>query len=215
MAPSIERQLIAVDDVAGAAEERILRLRPGSMVLSGGNTPRELYRRLAHSDLAWSDMHVFFGDERCVPPDHAASNYRMAYETLLCRVPAIVHRMRGELCSAQQYEDELDAAFSGSVPHFDVVLLGLGADGHTASLFPGDAALSVTDRYVVRVERPDFSRLTLTARALSSATDVFFLVAGPTKQHALKRLLSGADIPPARISGERVTIITDLAASLD
>ena len=94
----MKRQLLVVPDVAVAAAERFLALRPRTIALAGGSTPRRLYERLASCDFPWPETDVFFGDERCVPPDHPASNFGMAFETLLAKVPARVHRMRGEDC---------------------------------------------------------------------------------------------------------------------
>ena len=156
---------------------------------------------------------MFFGDERCVPPDHPDSNYRMAYEALLSHVQARVHRMPGETCDAAAYEEELTRVFGPGLPEFDLVLLGLGEDGHTASLFPGDPALDITDRRVVRVERPDHPRLTLTLPVLSAAKVVMFLVSGESKREALGRLLAGADIPAARVRARQVIVIADEAAA--
>jgi len=202
-----------VDDIASAAAERFVSLRPRTVALAGGSTPRPLYERLATCSFSWLETHIFFGDERCVPPGHEASNYRMAREALLSKVPATVHRMPGETCDAGAYEEELSKVFGLGLPQLDLVLLGLGEDGHTASLFPGDPALDVTDRWVVRVERPDYARLTLTLPVLSAAKAVVFLVSGASKRAALQQLLSGADIPAARVRGRDQLIIADEAAA--
>jgi len=202
-----------VDDIASAAAERFVSLRPRTVALAGGSTPRPLYERLATCSFSWLETHIFFGDERCVPPGHEASNYRMAREALLSKVPATVHRMPGETCDAGAYEEELSKVFGLGLPQLDLVLLGLGEDGHTASLFPGDPALDVTDRWVVRVERPDYARLTLTLPVLSAAKAVVFLVSGASKRAALQQLLSGADIPAARVRARDQLIIADEAAA--
>ena len=202
-----------MDDIASAAAERFVSLRPRTVALAGGSTPRPLYERLATCSFSWLETHIFFGDERCVPPGHEASNYRMAREALLSKVPATVHRMPGETCDAGAYEEELSKVFGLGLPQLDLVLLGLGEDGHTASLFPGDPALDVTDRWVVRVERPDYARLTLTLPVLSAAKAVVFLVSGASKRAALQQLLSGADIPAARVRGRDQLIIADEAAA--
>lgn len=209
----MKRQLLVVPDVAAAAAERFLALRPRTIALAGGATPRRLYERLATCDFPWSETEVFFGDERCVPPDHPASNFGMAAEALLSKVPARVHRMRGEDCDPAGYEQELSAVFGPGTPEFDLVLLGLGEDGHTASLFPGDPALRVTDRRVVRVERPDHPRLTLTLPVLSAARVALFLVSGSAKQESTGRLLRGDDIPAAKVEAKEVVIIADEAAA--
>lgn len=205
-------ELVVAQDIADAAD-RFLALRPSTLALAGGSTPQHFYRHLATCVFPWSETEVFFGDERCVPPEHPDSNYRMASEALLSRVRARVHRMRGETCDAAAYEEELERAFGPGLPEFDVVLLGLGEDGHTASLFPDDPALEVTDRRVVRVERPDHARLTLTLPVLSAAKVALFLVSGTSKREPLSRLLEGEDIPAARVEAERVLIIADEAAA--
>jgi 6-phosphogluconolactonase len=209
----VRPELVVARDVAVAAAERFLALGARFLALAGGSTPRRLYERLAVCDLPWWETEVFFGDERCVPPDHPDSNYRMAHEALLSRVQARVHRMLGETCDAPAYEEELTRVFGPGLPEFDLVLLGLGVDGHTASLFPGDPALDVTDRRVVRVERPDHPRLTLTLPVLSAARAAMFLVSGESKREPLRRLLTGADIPAARVKARRVIIIADEAAA--
>lgn len=212
MASQVAPELVVVDDIAGAAAERFVALRPRTVALAGGSTPRPLYERLATCSFPWADTDIFFGDERCVPPEHEASNFRMTNEALLAKVPARVHRMSGETCDAAAYEDELSKVFGTALPQFDLVLLGLGEDGHTASLFPGDPALDVTDRWVVRVERPDYSRLTLTLPVFSAAKAVIFLVAGASKRAALGNLLAGADIPATRVKADRVLIFADEGA---
>lgn len=209
----MKRQLVVVPDGAAAAAERFLALRPRTIALAGGATPRRLYERLATCEFPWSETDVFFGDERCVPPHHPASNFGMASETLLAKVRAKVHRMRGEDCDPAGYEQELSAVFGQGIPEFDLVLLGPGEDGHTASLFPGDPALRVTDRRVVRVERPDHLRLTLTLPVLSAARVALFLVSGSEKREAIGRLLRGEDIPAANVEAKEVVIIADEAAA--
>ncbi len=213
MASQVERELIVLDDFAREVAAYIAESQPRTLVLAGGDTPRLVYEQLAKADLLWPEIEVFFGDERCVPPDHPASNYGMAHIALLANIETNVHRMVGETCDPQHYDDELTAVFGPGLPAFDLVLHGLGEDGHTASLFPGDAALAVTERRVVRVERPDHSRLTLTLPALSSARTGIFLVSGESKRWALEQLLAGADIPAARISADRLLILADRAAS--
>ena len=207
------RELIVNADWPAAAARVFLEVQPHTIALAGGSTPAELYRRLALIDYQWSATEVFFGDERCVPPTDSASNFRMADETLLSNVPAKVHRMRGEICDAAGYETELVSIFGPGVPVFDLVFLGLGSDGHTASLFPGDPALTQCERRVAQVQRPDHDRLTLTLPVLSAAKVVVFLVAGQDKATALKRLHDGADIPAARVQAQRVVVVADEAAA--
>ena len=210
-----QRELLVTPDIAESAVDLFLRERPRTLALAGGRTPRALYVRLAAQEYAWDAVDVFFGDERCLSPDHPDSNFRMANEALLSRVPARVHRMRGESCDAAGYEEELRATFGAGLPAFDLVFLGMGADGHTASLFPGDPALQETRRMVVRVERPDHPRLTLTLPVLSAAKLAVFLVAGEDKREALRQLLAGGDLPAARVAARRVVIIADAAAAPD
>lgn len=185
---------------ANAAIEEFGRF---AVTLAGGSTPKRAYELLARthrSNLDWSKVHVFFGDERTVPPDHEDSNYRMARQALLSHVSVgSVHRMRGELDpseAAALYEEELTRFFGGP-PRFDLVLLGIGEDGHTASLFPGTPALDVRDRWVVEnpVEKLDTIRLTLTAPAINAARRITFLVAGEGKAEALEMILEGSADP--------------------
>ncbi|MPZ50122.1 MAG: 6-phosphogluconolactonase [Dehalococcoidia bacterium] len=210
MAPAIERELIVAADFVMAATEQIVAADPRSLVLAGGTTPMAVYERLATSELPWPEIDVFFGDERCVPPEHPASNFGMAWDSLLSKVPARVHRMT---CDAEAYEREIEAVMGRGLPVFDLVILGLGADGHTASLFAGDPAPAIEDRWVTRVERPDHPRLTLTLPVLSAAKMVLFLVAGAEKRQALRDLLAGAEIPAARVAAKRVVIVADEAAA--
>ena len=176
------------------------------VALAGGSTPRALYPHLVDA-VDWTRSDVFFGDERAVPPDDPQSNYRMARETLLVpgRVPAAnVFRWRGEAPdldgAARDYEQALRGG--GGLPWLDLALLGLGPDGHTASLFPGTAALIVEDHLAVAVAVPALAtrRLTLTYPALLGATQVMFLVTGAEKRAALAAVLRpGSTLPAARI----------------
>ena len=175
-----------------------------SVALAGGTTPKRVYELLADEELRgevpWEGVHVFFGDERCVPPDHADSNYRMAHEALLSRVPVPeknIHRMRGEgdaAAGARLYEDELRAFFGDAEwPRLDLVMLGMGDDGHTASLFPGTTALAEQRAWVVAnwVEKFETWRVTLTAPAINHARHVFFVVTGAGKASRLAEILKG------------------------
>ena len=210
----MKRELLVTSDIAQAAADMFLREQPRTVALAGGRTPRALYARLAGLQYDWASLEVFFSDERCVPPDHPDSNSRMANEVLLSKVQARVHRMRGETCDAAGYEEEIRAVFGMGLPAFDLVFLGLGADGHTASLFPGDPALEETRRLVVKVERADHHRMTLTLPVLSAAALAVFLVSGGDKRGALRRLLDGDDLPAACVAARRVVIIADAAAAL-
>jgi 6-phosphogluconolactonase len=182
-----------------------------TVVLSGGRTPEDLYRLLADAaqyrdQIPWRSSHFFWGDERCVPPSHPDSNFRMAFSSMLSKVdlpPENVHRIRSELPSseaAQDYEDELRRFFSigaGQSPNFDLVLLGLGADGHTASLFPGSEAVREKNRLVVApwIAKLSSFRITLTPPAFNGAERVTFLVSGADKAAALQAVLEGEPDP--------------------
>ena len=188
---------------AGAIEER----GRFTVVLAGGSTPRATYETLARDyagRIDWGKVHVFFGDERTVPPDDEDSNYRMAREALLDHVPvASVHRIQGELPpdeAAEAYEEELRDFFGpDGLPRFDLILLGLGGDGHTASLFPETSALEVHDRWVVAnpVLKLETTRITLTVPVVNAARAVCFLVAGEDKAEALGQILGGHADPRA------------------
>ena len=186
------------------ARRRISESGRFAVALAGGSTPKATYEILAREyggpkDLDWSKVHAFFGDERTVPPDHEDSNYWMAQKALLSHVPmGSVYRMRGEMEpreAAALYEKELEEFFGGP-PGLDLILLGIGDDGHTASLFPRTSALEAHDRWAVEnsVEKLDTVRLTLTAPTINAARTVVFLVAGEGKTEALKEILeSDAD----------------------
>jgi 6-phosphogluconolactonase len=176
------------------------------VALAGGSTPRAAYTLLATGQFAsridWPRVHVFWGDERCVPPDHADSNYRMAHEALLAHVPIPVenvHRIAGKLDpvrAAAAYEAELKSTL-GTDGRLDLILLGMGRDGHTASLFPGTAALEEQKRWVVEnyVEKPKSWRITLTLAAINAARQVTFLVSGSSKAEPLARIRAGEALP--------------------
>jgi len=202
----------AAREFADKAGEAIAERGRFAVVLAGGSTPEAMYGILASDymgQIDWSKVYVFFGDERPVPPDHDDSNHKMASEMLLDHVPvANVHRMRGELPpdeAAAAYEEELRTFFrTEEVPGFDLILLGIGADGHTASLFPETAALEVSDRWVVAnpVLKLDAARITLTVPVINAARAVNFLVAGEDKAEALKEILESNADPrafPARL----------------
>jgi 6-phosphogluconolactonase len=199
------------DRFIAAAGEAVRRAGRFAVALSGGQTPRSLYERLAAPEQAarveWSRVLVFWSDERCVPPDHPESNYRMAREALLDKVPIPpenVHRIRGEdepWRAADAYEEELRRVFGAGdrPPRLDLVLLGLGADGHTASLFPGGNAVRETRRWVVAERVPALAswRVTLTPVLIDEALEVIFLVSGREKAPALRRVLEGPRDPVA------------------
>jgi 6-phosphogluconolactonase len=192
----------AADFVAEEAAEAIAARGSFSIALSGGNTPRPVYQRLASTALDWARVHVFFGDERCVPPGDARSNYHMARGALIDHAPIPaenVHRMRGEdppEAAAEAYAVELRSAL-GTGGRLDLVLLGLGHDGHTASLFPGLAAVTETERAAMAayVEFVGMWRLTLTPPTINAARRVAFLVSGDDKAEVLHRVLQGPRQP--------------------
>jgi 6-phosphogluconolactonase len=189
-----------------------------AIALTGGSSPRRLYELLAappwRTHVDWASWHVFWGDDRMVPPDHPDSNFRLAHETLLAHVPipeAQIHRIPTEVGdrdhAARAYEAELRAFFpvtDEGWPHFDLVLLGLGADGHVASLFPGFPTLDESRRWVVGSPPgtlpPPIDRVTLTMPVLNAARKVAFIVAGADKALAVQRALRGDwDVPAARV----------------
>lgn len=186
------------------------------IALAGGATPRDTYSQLARSPLRdvmpWADTWVFFGDERAVPPEHAESNYRMAHLALLSRVPvplAQIFRMQGEAedqeAAATQYAEAMRRVFGtkrGELPRFDMILLGVGVDGHTASLFPYSAALKETIRWVVSVHAAAAAipaRLTMTLPVLNAARRVTFLAAGSEKGKVIRAVLQDGTRVPARM----------------
>lgn len=187
-----------------------------AVALSGGSTPRGVYALLAGEEfregIDWPNVHVFFGDERMVPPDHPDSNYRMANEALLSLVsipPENIHRIDGEgdaAANASAYESEMRDLF-GDVewPRLDHVLLGMGDDGHTASLFPYTEALDETRLWVTpnRVEKLDAWRVTLTAPVINAARYVTFIVTGAGKAARLREVLKG-ERDPARLPAQLV-----------
>jgi 6-phosphogluconolactonase len=176
-----------------------------SLVLSGGNTPKALYELLAsdeyRSEINWSKVEIYFGDERCVPPDHPDSNYLMAYNAMLSKLPlpeCNIHRMRGELspeAAAMEYGMMLKEKFKDGGP--DLVLLGMGDDGHTASLFPGTTALDETHHRCVAnyVEKMKTWRVTMTYPFLNRAAQVMMLISGVGKAKRLEEVLEGPRDP--------------------
>jgi 6-phosphogluconolactonase len=220
--------------IADAAADAIEARGRFMWALAGGETPRATYARLAlppfRERVDWRRVWVFFGDERAVPPDHPDSNYRMAHETLLGKVPvpaAQVLRIRGEAedleVAAAEYAGALVTAFGtrrGELPRFDLVLLGMGVDGHTASLFPGSPVVREVFRAVAAVHVGAASipqRLTLTLPVLNAAARVVFLVAGAEKAKAVKAVLGErATLPAAMVQpnhGELVWLLDRAAAA--
>ncbi|MBK8025868.1 MAG: 6-phosphogluconolactonase [Chloroflexi bacterium] len=219
--------------VARTGESCISLRERFSLVLCGGSSPREAYKMLGDEfadDIDWNFTHVFWGDERCVPYEHPDNNAKMARETLLDYVPipmSHIHRVQSFLQpgeAAEQYEHEVRRYFESrsSRYSFDVVLLGLGADGHTASLFPDTHALNETSRAVVAnyVPKLDSWRITMTLPLLNSAAHVFFYVLGADKAEALAEVFAQTESPtlPAAmvnpVHGQLTWIVDEEAASL-
>jgi len=243
--PDAERLAQAVaDHFVSLARQAVANNGRFAVALAGGSTPRAAYTLLAGDEFVtrmdWSHVHVFWGDERCVPPDHGDSNYRTAREALLDRVPLPsenVNRIRGELEPAQaaaEYESALRAFFSPSakdrqasgethIARFDLILLGMGDDGHTASLFPGTAAISEHTRWAMAnfVEKLDKWRITLTSAVINAATNVTFVVSGSGKAERLRQVLTGPyqpDTLPAQLvnpdRGRLRWLVDEAAATL-
>lgn len=209
VADGAELARAAAEEVVRRAACAIRNRGRFTIALAGGSTPRRLYSLLADAGspfrdrIEWSAAHFFWGDERHVPPDHPESNFRMAYEALLDRVPvpaSNIHRIHAEHVdatrAAAEYEGELRRFFAlapGAAPRFDLVLLGLGADGHTASLFPGSEAFRERESLVVAawIEKLDAFRITITPQVIEAAAEVLFLVSGEEKAAALHAVLEG------------------------
>ncbi len=217
----------AAERVCAAARSALGERGRFTLLLSGGSTPRALYALLGSDEykhrINWSATHLFWGDERMVPISDPQSNYRMVAETLLSRIdmpPDNIHRTRTGVPpeeSARSYEQELRRYF-GAVTNFDLGLLGMGADGHTASLFPGARALGEGQRLAVAVLDRSPQRVTLTLTALNAATAILFLVRGREKAPALKAVLEGPpdpDLPAALVRpGKALWLVDRAAASL-
>jgi len=222
------------DSLARAAAERFVSLAEEAIAargrfvvaLSGGSTPRAAYELLATEELTrrvnWPRVHICWGDERNVPPDHPDSNTRMARQALLDQVPIAashIHRIQGELPpeqAAAAYEAELEAVL-GAGGRFDLILLGMGTDGHTASLFPGATALEERERAVVAVyvEQLRAWRVTLTLPVINTARQVLFLVSGVAKAKTLARIRAGEPLPASLVQpseGELVWLLDREAA---
>ncbi|KAB2833348.1 MAG: 6-phosphogluconolactonase [Candidatus Brocadia sp.] len=207
----------AAQEFVCLADEAIRARGFFTVALSGGSTPRGLYMQLACDDyreqVSWSHVHLFWGDERCVPPDHPESNYRMACEALINRVPIPkenIYRIPAEredrARAAMEYEQTLKAFFhldAGAFPRFDLILLGMGDDGHTASLFPFTSALDETSRIVLvnYIEKLGVYRFTLTVPAMNQAREVIFLISGASKAPVLREVLED-DYQPQRFPSQ-------------
>jgi len=229
---------IAADRVLDSAKRAVQSSGRCTIALSGGSTPKDLYALLAgegrwRAEFPWKHTHFFWGDERHVPPDHDESNYRMVKEAMLSKAPvpaSNVHRIKSEnpdaAAAAKGYERELRSFFElrrGHVPRFDIVLLGLGPEGHTASLFPGTKALCERKRLVVSnwVGKFYTDRITLTAPVFNQAHEVVFVVCGDDKALALEGVLEGRHEPdqlPAQLirpkKGKLLWLLDGAAAKL-
>lgn len=222
--------------VANVAEKAFAARGRFVVCLAGGSTPRAAYELLTTQEYTslvdWQNAYVFWGDERCVPPESPESNARMVRETLLNFVPVPVnhiYRIHGEMepeLAARQYDETLREFFrhrmASALPRFDLVLLGMGSDGHTASLFPGASVLREQTRWVAAHHVPslDAWRITLTPPALNAAANVIFLVAGAEKAETVRSVLEGPEIPgqlPAQLikpeNGSLLWLLDDHAAS--
>jgi 6-phosphogluconolactonase len=227
------------DELSQAAAEYLIELARKaiqdhgifSVALSGGSTPAPVYRALGSIEnrdrLEWERIHLFWGDERCVPPDHPNSNYRMVKEQLLQSVSIPeenIHRVPGEMevrMAAFTYEEVLRNFFVGEWPRFDLVLLGMGEDGHTASLFPNSAGLNEEQRWFIANYAPerDSWRLSLTKNAINAARHIIVMVAGQTKADMLYDVFEGEHAPYLKpiqfvepVDGEMVWLVDHAAA---
>jgi 6-phosphogluconolactonase len=215
--------LAIVDDVPGEFAERVIEsyhARPNeryALALSGGETARKCYERLAEdagTQIDWWKVDIYWGDERCVPHDHVDSNYRLAREALLDRVGAAnaTHLMRCAEVDAYQLR-------IGDLGRFDLIHLGLGPDGHTASLFPQSPALDADPGRLVTLNNDPlgnnpYERMTLTFAGISRARQVVFTVMGDDKADALSKVARGEDVPAARVRAERCTWLVDRSAAV-
>lgn len=223
---------MGADEIVRRAQQSIAEHGMFTIALSGGSTPQGAHTLLAqHKELPWDKIHIFFGDDRHVPPDNKDSNYLSARESLLSKIniPAEnIHRIHTELeaqTAAQQYEAELKNFFklpAGQWPRFDLIMLGMGPEGHTASLFPGTAALNENNRWVVAnwVEKLNTWRITFTFPLINHAAEILYLVNGDDKAEVLKDVLENPNrslYPTQRvqpINGKIIWIIEHGAARL-
>jgi len=215
----------AADLLASQLVQVLAERQRALLALAGGTTPAAAYRLLGQHPLAWDRVDVLLGDERWVGPQDPSSNARMLHETLLAQGPAREARFHPvpteratPLASAEAFGEILGQLAPGDPPVLDLILLGLGDDGHTASLFPGSAAPGVTDRSVAVGEGKGLERITLTAPVLSAARQVIILVSGAAKQEALRRLLDPSESPlrtPAKLvqPSTPVLVLADAAAA--
>ena len=216
-------------ELAQAAAEYFVAQCPETVALSGGSTPKLMFQVLAdqfRDEVAWSRIHFFWSDERHVAPDDPESNYRMANEALLSHVPVTtgnVHRIRSEnpnaAAVASEYEQTLRDVTQQALPRLDLIFLGLGTDGHTASIFPGSEVLNEKERLVAApyVEKFKTHRLTMTLPLLNNGASIVFLVSGAEKAEIVKAVLQGENKYPAQAvnptQGELIWMLDKDAAS--
>jgi 6-phosphogluconolactonase len=231
--PDVSSLARAAGDLFVARVDRSADPSAFRVALAGGETPEELYRLLAANPyrhrIGWERVHLFWGDERCVPPQDARSNERMACQALIDHVPVPPEQVHPIRCAgsaqhaAREYGRLLQSLFGSQGPTFDLVLLGLGEDGHTASLFPGSRSLLETQELAVatRGGDPDLPRVTLTAPVINRSECVIFLVSGHGKANALQAVLEGSPDPsrwPAQLirpqAGDLFWLVDQAAASL-
>ncbi|HSE19961.1 MAG TPA: 6-phosphogluconolactonase [Pyrinomonadaceae bacterium] len=207
----------------GAAEFFVAR-RPRTVALSGGSTPKAMFELLAtETRVSWADIHFFWSDERHVPPDHPESNYRMANEALLSHVHGNVHRVPSEnpdaAAAAREYEKTIIEVTKQTLPRLDLIFLGLGTDGHTASIFPGSEVLHEMKHLVAApyVEKLKTYRITMTLPLLNNGASVVFLVSGAEKAEIVKEVLEGETKYPAQAvkptQGELIWMLDQPAAA--
>lgn len=194
-------------ELARGAAELFVAEQPETVALSGGSTPKLMFQMLAdqfRDDVPWDKIHFFWSDERHVPPDDPESNYRMANEALLSHVNGIVHRIPSEnpdaAAAASEYEQTLVEVTKQTLPRLDLIFLGLGTDGHTASIFPGSEVLHETKRLVAApyVQKFKSYRITMTLPLLNNGATVVFLVSGAEKAEIVKAVLEGENKYPAQ-----------------
>lgn len=230
---SVEISRRAAEMFTGIAREAIAERGRFDVALSGGTTPRMTYELLASEEYStrvdWPLVHFFWSDERCVPPGNEQSNYLLAAEAMLNHLPIEpeqIHRMHGEdeaKQAAAAYEAELRTHFRSDEPRFDLIYLGMGDDGHTASLFPGSAAIEDRDHMIAApfVEKFQTHRLTMTLRTINAAAQVIFLTAGAAKANVLREVLRDGETEarplPARLvrptSGDLLWLVDEAAAA--
>ncbi len=223
--------LAMADRFLAAARRAIDERGVFRVAMSGGGTPKQVYPLLLEPErrdaIDWGKVEFFWGDERSVPPDDPEANFGVAYRMLLSKLPGVrperIHRMQAESAdldaAALSYESEIRLAFDArgeEAPRFDLIWLGMGPDGHTASLFPGTDALEEAERWVVgnHVPEKDTWRMTLTFPVLNAGRDVVFVVTGADKAEPIRSIRAGGSgLPAERVSGDRVEWIVDAAAA--